>query len=186
MLAGYAKREERTMSNLKPTDQVTGEATEHERALETAQAAFGASSIEAAEVLLRLGGAHRSAGRMKEAQWAWVRALEIIEGALGTDHVQLAGIYHCLAELELARGRFATGEPYARRSLEICERAAGIPRAVVAASMQVLAALLAGQGRSAESAFLHRSAIALSGAPAEGLNSIAEERIGRNEPRKRA
>jgi tetratricopeptide (TPR) repeat protein len=126
------------------------QAAEHERALESARNAFGASSIEAAAVLVRLGRVHCRAGRFAEAHTAYVGALEIAEEKLGPDHVRLASIYYGLAELELARGRFATGEPYARRSLEICERAAAAP-GEIADSIQILDALLAEQGRPAES-----------------------------------
>lgn len=126
------------------------EIAEHERALEKARNAFGESSIEAAAILVRVGGVHIRAGRFAEAHRAYVRALEIAEERLGPDHVRLASIYYCLAELELARGRFATGEPYARRSVEICERASAAP-GEIADNKRMLEALLAEQGRSAES-----------------------------------
>jgi tetratricopeptide (TPR) repeat protein len=122
---------------------------EHERALEAARDSFGASSIEAAAILLKLGRAHCRAGSFGEAHRAYVRALEIAEDKLGPDHVRLASIYYGLAELELARGRFATGEPYARRSLEICQQsAAGTDE--IAEHKRILEALLEEQGRSAE------------------------------------
>jgi tetratricopeptide (TPR) repeat protein len=126
------------------------EAAEHERALDAAGHASGASSIEAAAVLVKLGKIHCRARRFTEAHRAYVRALEIAEEELGPDHVRLAGIFYGLAELELARGRFATGEPYARRSLEICERAAAAP-GEIADHRLILETLLAEQGRSAES-----------------------------------
>ena len=119
--------------------------TEQELALDAAEKAFGASSIEAATVLLKLGGAYRSAGRLAEAQRSWVRALEITEETLGPDHVELARIFCCLAELELARGRFLTGESYARRSLEISEGGGEICDGEAADCRRLLAALLAGQ-----------------------------------------
>ena len=126
------------------------EAAEHERALDAATHAFGASSVEAAAVLVKLGRIHCRARRFTEAHRAYVRALEIAEEKLGPDHVRLASIFYGLAELELARGRFATGEPYARRSLEICERAAAAP-GEIADHRRILGALLAEQGRSPES-----------------------------------
>jgi tetratricopeptide (TPR) repeat protein len=148
---------------LRPTagsDPVTRDDTaEHELALQAAQNTTGPASIEAAAILIKLGGAHRRTGRLAEAHRAYVQALEITEEILGPDHAELARIYHSLAELELARGRFLTGEPYARRSLEICQGAAGaLEKADLAGKMEMLAALLAGQGRSAESELLHRSA----------------------------
>lgn len=151
-----------------PADPIAGEASpsvaEQERELRMAENAFGRNSIEAAAVLVKLGGVQRSAGRLTEAHRSFVRALEITEDLLGPDHAKLACIYYCLAELELARGRFLTGEPYARRSLEICERTP----AGFAVRVKVLAALLAGQGRSAESEALLRSAATMPGSAAGG------------------
>ncbi len=126
------------------------EVAEHESALEAARDALGASSMEAAAVLVKAGRVHCRARRFAEAHKAYVRALEIAEEKLGPDHLRLAGIYYGLAELELARGRFATGEPYARRSVEICELGAAAP-AEIAEHRRMLEALLVEQGRSTQS-----------------------------------
>ena len=129
---------------------MTAGLAECERALDTARSAFGASSIEAATILVDLGKLYCCAGRFAEAHKAYVEALEIEEEVLGPDHVRLASVYYGLAELELARGRFTTGEPYARRSLELRQRAAAAPDEV-AAHRRMLEALLAKQSQSSDS-----------------------------------
>lgn len=126
-------------------------------ALRLAEASFGRSDPETAEVHRALGRVLRQRGRYAEAATNLWRALSIVENERGPDHPDTAGLHRELAELGLARGWLIEAESHARQGVEI--RAAGggtDPEA--ATDAMVLAAILVAAGRHDEAEPLLRQA----------------------------
>jgi tetratricopeptide (TPR) repeat protein len=126
-------------------------------ALRLAEASFGRSDPETAEVHRAFGRVLRKRGRYAEAATNLWRALSIVENETGSDHPDTAGLHRELAELGLARGRLIEAESHARQGLEI----RGTPDRTdpeAATDATVLAAILIAAGRNDEAEPLIRQA----------------------------
>ena len=119
-------------------------------ALSLAEASFGRSDPETAEVHRAFGRLLRQRGHYAEAATNLWRALSIIENEAGSDHPDTAGLHRELAELGLARGWLIEAETHARQGLRI--RAADGTDSETATDATVLAAILIATGRSEEAA----------------------------------
>ena len=89
------------------------------RALLAAEGAFGADSVEAAEVLNDLGMTYKYAGRFAEADTAYGRVRTILESATSVDPADVATLLHNLGGLAHARGDLGAAEPLARRAIDV-------------------------------------------------------------------
>jgi len=126
-------------------------------ALRLAEASFGRSDPETAEVHRAFGRVLRQRGRYAEAATNLWRALSIVENETGSDHPDTAGLHRELAELGLARGWLIEAESHARQGLEI----RGTPDRTdpeAATDATVLAAILIAAGRNDEAEPLLRQA----------------------------
>lgn len=126
-------------------------------ALRLAEASFGRSDPETAEVHRAFGRVLRQRGHYAEAATNLWRALSIVENETGADHPDTAGLHRELAELGLARGWLIEAESHARQALQI-RGAAGATDPEAATDATVLATILIAAGRSDEAEPLLRQA----------------------------
>jgi Tetratricopeptide repeat len=82
---------------------------------ERVEAAFGSDSLELAEALDNLAGAHATAGQVKEAEMASCRAVEILEARLGPDHPSTAKLVVRRTSIRGLAASFTANRPTLRR-----------------------------------------------------------------------
>jgi len=121
-----------------------------QRALEVAERAFGAWSLEVADVLNDLGMLGKFSGAFEASAGHLQRAMAIIERIGGRSHPDLGAVLHNLGGLAHARGEYEAAEPWARRAVEVHERALGPDHPATIADRVALAAILQGRGELPE------------------------------------
>ena len=119
-------------------------------ALSVAETAFGAGSIEAAEVLNLLGMVNKYSGHFDDAESLYRRCLEIMLQTVGEEHPSVASIYHNLGGLLHAAGDFAAAEAPARHAFEIRARTLGADHPTTVLDRAAWASILDGLGRSGQ------------------------------------
>jgi len=117
------------------------------RALELAEARFGADSPAIAVELNNLAEVYRLLGRHDEALPLYERALALDRRQEQVDPVGLATTLNNLALTYRAQGRLDEAEPLYLRSLELLEEALGNNHPDIAKSLNNLAVLYRQQGR---------------------------------------
>jgi tetratricopeptide (TPR) repeat protein len=117
------------------------------RALGHATRAFGAESLEVAELQNDLGMTFKYVGRFADAEAAYDRARQILDELPDVDQEDVAALFHNLGGLAHARGDFATAEPLARRAVEIRMQAFGPRDPATLLDRSAHAAILFGLGR---------------------------------------
>lgn len=120
------------------------------RAVEIAEQACGARSIELANVLNDLGMLGKFSGAFDESAEHLQRALAIIEHIGGPTHPDAGAVLHNLGGLAHARGAYEAGEPWARRAVEIHEQALGPDHLATVLDCIALAAILHARGAADE------------------------------------
>jgi tetratricopeptide (TPR) repeat protein len=130
-----------------------------QKALASAQAAFGPGSLETADALNDLGVCDKFSGRFDEGIEQYHRALAIFGNTTGLENSNVASLYHNLGGILHARQDFEAAEPWARRAVELREQRLGAGHVLVAADQAALAAILMALGRHDEAEGLLRDAL---------------------------
>jgi tetratricopeptide (TPR) repeat protein len=130
-----------------------------QNALTSAQATFGAGSLEAAGALNDLGVCDKFSGRFDEGIEQYQRALAIFRDTAGLENTNVATLYHNLGGILHARQDFDAAERWARRAVELRERRLGPGHVLLAADQAALAAILTALRRYDEAEGLLRDAL---------------------------
>src|SRR5262249_51941311 len=93
-----------------------------QRALDSAEAEFGADSLDAASVLAGMLVTAEAGGEPERAREYGVRALPIRENKLGRDHEQVARLLGDLAMNAIDRKRPREAMPLIERALSVIEK----------------------------------------------------------------
>ena len=99
--------------------------THMQRALALREALYGASSVQVAQLLNRLGGVANERGELDAARALYTRALTIVQTELGTEHPSTAVTRANLCYLDAQAGKLAEARVCQETVLSILERALG-------------------------------------------------------------
>ncbi|MCE2462064.1 MAG: tetratricopeptide repeat protein, partial [Pseudomonadales bacterium] len=108
---------------------------------------FGERDTRFAETVANLAFLYREAGRLEEAERAFVRSLSTWEAIVGDDHGIVGQTLNNLGALYDAQGRFDEAEPIFERAVVIAEKTHGSTHPAVAAVSYNLGRVYQARGR---------------------------------------
>jgi tetratricopeptide (TPR) repeat protein len=125
---------------------------------QVARQAFGADSLQAALVQVRLASSLTNRGEYEASEQNFLAAIPVLEARLGKDHGSTLGALNNLGYLYHGRGDLGSAERIHRELLERNRSKHGDLHRAVGDSYQNLASAIMHQGRYDESLPLHRKA----------------------------
>jgi tetratricopeptide (TPR) repeat protein len=136
------------------------------RALKIAIAAYGSSSVAAAEAMAALAGLYIDLRRYLDAEPLVIAADGVLSAKLGAEDARISALLADRARIDLARGELSHARKWAEAAMAVDAR---IDKAQRSDRLRVLGAVLAAEGRFDGSEPILRRALALDRAGADQL-----------------